>query len=249
MVGRIRSACALVALLLQAFVVTAATAAEPVDLLLVLAADVSRSVDAAKFKLQRDGYAAAITDPRVVEAVRSGPHGRIAICFVEWSGVVSQKLVVDWMAVGDAVSANAFADRVVEAPRSFADRTSISAGIDFAMEQLGRAPFEASRRTIDVSGDGTNNGGRDVAAARDDAVAKGVTVNGLVILSAEPLPWNPGHTHPPGGLGAYYRDNVVGGPNAFVMEAQDFAAFGKSLVNKLVAEIAARPAARRAFLP
>ena len=248
MVGRIRSMCALAALLLQAFV-SAAAAGEPVDLLLVLAADVSRSVDAGKFKLQRDGYAAAVTDPRVVEAIRSGPRGRIAVCFVEWSGVVSQKLVVDWMAVGDATTANAFADRLVEAPRSFADRTSISAGIDFAMEQFGRAPFEAPRRTIDVSGDGTNNGGRDVSAARDDAVAKGVTINGIVILSAEPLPWNPGHTHPPGGLGAYYHNNVVGGPNAFVMEAQDFAAFGKSLVNKLVAEIAALPPARHALLP
>jgi len=224
----------------------AARAAEKVDLLLVLASDVSRSVDAEKFELQRRGYGHALSDPRVIEAIRSGTNGRIGVCFMEWSGVMSQKLVIDWTAIGSADSARQFGDRILEAPRSFTDRTSISAAIDFAMTQLEHAPFEAARRTIDVSGDGTNNSGRDVTAARDEAVAKGVTINGLVILSERPLAWNPEHTNPPGGLENYYRQNVIGGPRAFVMAAQDFNAFGQALINKLIAEVAANGTRRMA---
>ena len=217
----------------------AALASEPVDLLLVLASDVSRSIDAVKFKLQRDGYIAAISNPRVLEAIRSGPQGRIAICFVEWSGIGAQKVVIDWMLIDGEKAAQDFASQLEEAPRSFADRTSISGGIDFAMAQLEHAPFQAARHTIDVSGDGTNNSGRDVTAARDDALAQGVTLNGLVILSDQPLSWNADHTNPPGGLEAYYRNNVVGGPNAFVMVAQNFNTFGQAILNKLIAEVAA----------
>ena len=222
---------------------TAARATEPVDLLLVLASDVSRSVDAPKFQLQRDGYAAAITDPRVLDAISSGRNGRIAVCFVEWSGVGAHKVVIDWTIINDAASARQFSDQLTELPRSFADRTSISGGIDFSVVQLERAPHTSSRRTIDVSGDGTNNSGRDVTQARDDAVAKGITINGLVILSEKPLPWNPEHTNPPGGLPNYYRDNVIGGPGAFVMVADSFNSFGRAILNKLVAEIAMAPAA------
>jgi len=224
----------------------AAAAAEVADLLLVLAADVSRSVDYQKFQLQREGYAAAMADPRVIEAIRSGPHGRIAVSFVEWSGFGAQKLVVDWTAIGDAASARAFGERVREAPRSFADRTSISGGIDFAVQQIERSAFNAGRRVIDVSGDGTNNAGRDVELARNDAVAKGIVINGLVILSERPIPWNPEHTNPPGGLAHYYRERVIGGPGSFVMVAEDFNAFGRAITNKLVAEIAQMPPPRRA---
>jgi hypothetical protein len=218
-----------------------ARAAEAVDLLLVLASDVSRSVDTAKFQLQREGYAAAMQNPRVIEAIKSGPHGRIAICFIEWSGQTSQKLVIDWTIISDAASARKIADQMIELPRAFADRTSISAGIDFAMAQLARAPFTAPRRTIDVSGDGTNNSGRDVAAARDEAIAKGVVINGLVILSDTPLPWNPEHTNPPGGLGEYYKRNVIGGPGAFVTVAESHNSFGQAIIKKMIAEIAAAP--------
>ena len=230
-------------LLAMAAWLPSASAAEGVDLLLVLAADVSRSVDQPKFQLQREGYAAAISDPRVLDAIMSGPNRRIAVCFVEWSGQGNQKLVVDWTMISDANSARAFGDQLAEAPRSFADRTSISGGIDFAMSQLERAPYESQRRTIDVSGDGTNNSGRDVISARDAALAKGVTINGLVILSERPIPWNPEHTNPPGGLPNYYRDNVIGGPGAFVMVAENFSSFGQALISKLIAEIAqAKPA-------
>jgi hypothetical protein len=216
-------------------------ATEPVDLLLVLAADVSRSVDGPKFQLQRDGYAAALINPRVLDAIRSGPHARIAVCFVEWSGATAQKVIVDWSIIKDEESARQFGDRLIETPRPFAERTSISAAIDFSVSQLARAPFSASRRTIDVSGDGTNNSGRDVRTARDDANAKDITINGLVILSDRPLTWNPEHTNPPGGLANYYRDNVIGGVGAFVMVAEDFQSFGKAMINKLIAEIALAP--------
>ena len=123
-------------------------------------------------------------------------------------------------------------------PRSFADRTSISGGIDAAVAELGRAPFTADRRTIDVSGDGTNNAGRDIALARDEALALGITINGLAILSETPLPWNPEHTNPAGGLTKYYRDNVIGGPGSFVIEAKDFSSFGQAIIKKMIAEIA-----------
>jgi hypothetical protein len=216
----------------------AACAAEEVDLLLVLSSDVSRSVDAPKFKLQRDGYAAAIVNPRVIQAIRSGALGKIAISFVEWSGVGAQKIVIDWTIIRDEATAKDFSAQVIEAPRAFADRTSISGGIDFAMAQLARAPFTSNRRTIDVSGDGTNNSGRDVVDARDEALAKGVTINGLVILSERPMSWNADHTNPPGGLDAYYRNNVIGGPGAFVMVAENFSSFGQAILNKLIAEIA-----------
>jgi hypothetical protein len=215
-----------------------ARAAEEVDLLLVLSSDVSRSVDAPKFKLQRDGYAAAIVNPRVIQAIRSGALGKIAVSFVEWSGVGAQKIVIDWTIIRDEATAKDFSAQVIEAPRAFADRTSISGGIDFAMAQLARAPYQSSRHTIDVSGDGTNNSGRDVVDARDEALAKGVTINGLVILSERPMSWNADHTNPAGGLDNYYRNNVIGGPGAFVMVAENFSSFGQAILNKLIAEIA-----------
>jgi hypothetical protein len=224
-----------------ALVPGAALAGEPVDLLLVLAADVSRGIDATKFNLQRNGYAAAISDPRVLDIIRSGHNGRIGLMFVEWSGIGAQKVVIDWTMIGDADSAKEFGDRLVEAPRSFADRTSISGGIEFAMAQLARAPYDSARRTIDISGDGTNNAGRDVMALRDEAVGKGITVNGLVILSENLLSWNPDHTNPPGGLANYYRNNVIGGPGAFVTVAENFNSFGQAIIGKMLAEVAQAP--------
>jgi hypothetical protein len=238
----IHSAITLVALvLLQVllFQVASVRAAEPVDLLLVLSSDVSRSVDHPKFLLQREGYAAAVANAQVLEAIKSGPHGKIALSFIEWSGYGAQKVVIDWTTIDGAASARKFGDQLVELPRSFADRTSISGGIDFSVAQLTRSPFEAPRRTIDVSGDGTNNAGREVQLARDEALAKGIVINGLVILSDRQVPWNAEHTNPPGGLESYYRDNVVGGPGSFVMVAEDFQSFGRAIIKKMIAEIAA----------
>jgi hypothetical protein len=235
----------LLVLLLLFLAAPNARAAEPVDLLLVLAADVSRSVDQPKFQLQREGYAAAIADRKVLDAVTSGRHRRIAVCYVEWSGANSQQLVIEWALIDGPDAARKFGDQLLELPRSFAERTSISGGIDFAMTVLARAPYQAVRRTIDVSGDGTNNSGRDVTLARDEALAAGVTINGLVILSDRPMAWNPEHTNPPGGLPNYFRNNVVGGPGAFVIVAENFESFGQAIVRKLIAEIAeAGPPAR-----
>ena len=225
-----------------------ARAAEEVDLLLVLSSDVSRSIDTPKFKLQRDGYSSAIVNPRVVQAIRSGALGKIGVSLVEWSGVGAQKIVIDWTIIHDETSAKDFAAQVIEAPRAFADRTSISGGIDFAVAQLARSPYRAERHTIDVSGDGSNNSGRDASVARDEALAKGVTINGLVILTEQSLPFGADHTNPPGGLENYYRNNVVGGPGAFVMVAENFNSFGQAILNKLIAEIAANPYPKQAQL-
>lgn len=242
MIRLTRMALALAALVLLSAI--PGRAAEQVDLLLVLSSDVSRSVDHPKFLLQREGYAAAISDPQVLDAIKSGPHQKIAVCFVEWSGFGAQKLVVGWTKIDGAAAARKFGDQLLELPRSFADRTSISGGIDFSYAQFANAPFEAPRRTIDVSGDGTNNAGRDVRIARDEVVAQGVVINGLVILSDRPVPWNAEHTNPPGGLEKYYQDNVIGGPGAFVLVAENFQSFGRAIVKKLIAEIASLPSAR-----
>ena len=237
----VRCVLALVVLAVGPF--SPARAAEQVDLLLVLASDVSRSVDHPKFLLQRQGYAAAISDPRVLAAITSGPHQRIAVCFVEWSGWGAEKVVIDWTLIGDEASARLFGDQLLEAPRSFADRTSISGGLYFALKQLERAPHEAGRRAIDVSGDGTNNSGPEVTSARDEVLSKGVTINGLVILTPAPPSWMSEHTNPPGGIEKYYRDNVIGGPGAFVVVAENHNSFGQAVIRKLIAEIAELPRA------
>jgi hypothetical protein len=162
---------------------------------------------------------------------------------MEWASDQDQRVIVEWTRVGNPDEAKEVADRIRDAPRSFMGRTAIGAAIDFSMNLLSRSPFGAPRQIIDVSGDGTNNSGRDVTLARDAAIERGVIINGLVILSEIPLPTNPMHTHPPGGLTAYYENNVIGGPGAFVLEAQSFASFGQLLIQKLIKEIAALPPA------
>jgi Protein of unknown function (DUF1194) len=239
----IRCALTLVALALTQF--PFAHAAERVDLLLVLAMDVSRSMDQAKFQLQRQGYAAAISNSQVLKAITSGPYQKIAICFIDWSGPFEQKLVIDWSIIDSPAAASRFADLIVEAPRSFYNSTSIGSAIDFAAAQIARAPFEAERHAIDVSGDGTNNAGRDVRFFRDRAVANDIIVNGIVILTDIQFAQNPAHTNPPGGIEKYYRDNVIGGPGSFVMVAEDYNSFGRAMVKKLIAEIATDSAQRR----
>lgn len=230
----------MVALLIVAltFVSPAARASETVDLLLVLAADVSRSVTEPKFKLQREGAAAAITHPDVVKAITSGPNRRIAVIFVEWATAGQQNVVIEWTLIGSAAAARSFGDRLVEAPRSFVGSTSISGAIDFSVSELERAPFISQRRVIDISGDGNNISGRSVTDARDDAVAKGITINALVILTPLAESFRPEHTNPPGGLEKYFRDNVIGGPGAFTVVAEGHESFGRALQKKLIQEIA-----------
>ena len=223
-----------------------ARASDSVDMLLVLAADVSRSVTEPKFKLQREGAAAAISHPDVVRAITSGPNWRIAVCFVEWAAVGMQNVIVDWTVIGSDSAARGFGDRLIEAPRSFAGSTSISDAIDFAVSQLNRAPFTSERRVIDVSGDGTNNSGRAVTDARDDAVAKSITINALVILTPLAESFRPEHTNPAGGLEKYFQDNVIGGSGAFTVVAEGHESFGRALTKKLIQEIAGLPRRRLA---
>ena len=213
-------------------------------MLLVLAADVSRSVTEPKFRLQREGAAAAITHPDVVKAITSGPNRRIAVCFVEWATAGQQSVIVDWTAIGSAAAARSFGDKLIEAPRSFAGSTSISGAIDFSVSQLERAPFSSERRVIDVSGDGNNNSGRSVTDARDDALEKGITINALVILTPLSESFRPEHTNPPGGLEKYFQDNVIGGSGSFTVVAEGHEAFGRALTKKLIQEIAGLPGHR-----
>ena len=212
--------------------------AQNTDLLLVLAADVSRSIDEGEFDLQRKGYAAALSDPRVLAAIRGGTNGTIAVCFVEWSGAGEQLVVVDWTVIRDDEDAGALAATLLAAPRSFIGRTSISGAIDFAMERFAAANPHGNRHIIDISGDGTNNSGRPVTEARDQALAEGVTINGLAIINDRPNPGYAFHTQPPGGLPEWYRQNVIGGPGAFLHVIEDFRSFADAMSNKLVSEIA-----------
>ncbi len=221
---------------------TLAAAAEPVDVMLVLVTDVSRSVDDSEFTLEKQGYGTALSDPQVMAAIRGGAVGQIAISYVEFAGSFEVRTVVDWHVVRDAASAAAFLGEMQAAPRSYWGRTSISAGIDHAMRLLGDAGFEAQRRVIDVAGDGTNNAGRDVTEARDDAVRAGVTINGLAIINEHPVSYTFAHVQPPGGLTNWYDENVAGGAGHFVVEVRSFQAFGEAMTRKLINEIAdARP--------
>lgn len=218
-----------------------AAAPEGVDIALVLAADVSRSITSDEFQLQRQGYAKAITDPDVVKAIEGGSLGAIALTFVEWSGSDEQKIVVDWSIVHDDASAKQFADALLAAPRAFYGRTSISAALDFAMDRLKASGVKAERHVIDVSGDGTNNAGRPLEDARAAALAAGVTINGLAIINETGGMYGgfSGHTQPSGGLPNWYHDNVTGGPGSFLLTVEDFATFGEAMTKKLLNEIAA----------
>ncbi len=216
----------------------AAWAAQPVDVALVLVTDVSRSIDDSEFDLEKKGYAAALTSKEVLAAIQGGVAGAIAVSYIEFASAGEVKTVLDWTVIRDDGSAASVARQLTEAPRSFFGRTAISAGIDAAMQRLTEAPVEAARRVIDVCGDGTNNAGRDVAAARDDAVRAGIVINGLAIINDHPVSWTYAHVQPPGGLANYYRENVAGGPGSFVLEIHDFHSFGEGMVRKLVSEIA-----------
>jgi hypothetical protein len=232
----------LAAVALLACLAAGTACAEPVDLELVLAADVSRSITEEEFVLQRRGYAAAFLDPRVLQAIQAGRYGAIAVTFVEWSSSDEQLVVADWTVLRDGETAGGFADRLLAAPRSFQSRTSISAAIDFALRHFAASGTESNRRVIDISGDGTNNAGRDVTAARDEAVAAGVTINGLAIINENPEgPYALMHVRPPEGLPEYYRRNVMGGPTSFVLQVTGFNSFADAVVEKLLQEIAGTP--------
>lgn len=209
--------------------VAQAQAQTPVDLNLVLAVDVSGSVNETRFELQRRGYAAAFRDPLVVQAIAASTHQAIAVAMVQWTGPTLHVVVVDWTLVHDQPSANALAATFEAMPRQlFGGGTSVSGAIDFSMQLLAKSPYRGERRIIDISGDGANNRGRPAALARDEAVKAGVVINGLPILGLEP------------DLDGYYRENVIGGPGAFVITAQGYDNFAEAIRDKLVNEIARR---------
>jgi Protein of unknown function (DUF1194) len=212
-----------------------------VDMALVLVTDVSRSIDDSEFKLEKDGYSSAFTNPKVIEAIQGGPTGKIAVAYTEFASSFEVRTVLDWTVISDKASAQAFADKLGAAPRSFWGRTAISAGVDQAVQLLSETGMNATRRVIDVCGDGTNNAGREIADARDDAVKLGITINGLAIINDHPVSWTFAHVQPPGGLANYYRQNVTGGTGSFVLEIHDFSTFGDAMTRKLVNEIAAKP--------
>src|SRR5215468_11489169 len=225
--GSIRSAAAALLLALVAPVPPAA-AQTGADLQLVLAVDASGSVDQIRFELQKRGYVAAFRHARVLQAIRSGPNRAIAVTMVQWTGPALQIQVAGWGLVGDEESAAAFAGAIERAPRQlFGGGTSISGAIDYAATLFATSPFQASRRVIDVSGDGSNNRGRAVTLARDAAVAAGIGINGLPILALEP------------DLDRYYYENVIGGAGAFVVAAQNYETFADAILKKLIIEIAA----------
>lgn len=207
----------------------------PVDLELVLAIDVSGSVDVEEALLQRDGYLGALTHPDVIRAIQGGYRGAIAVTYVEWAGAGYRTIVADWSAVRDAASARDAAQRIAQVPITRGMYTSISGVIDFAVPLFDGNGFDGVRRVIDISGDGANNEGRLVTRARDAAVAARVTVNGLPIVNDRINPF--GRRQIPD-LDLYYRACVIGGPGAFIVVAEGFGAFARAIRRKLISEIA-----------
>ena len=197
-----------------------------VDLVLVLALDVSDSVDTREFDLQRSGLANAFRHPTVIEAIRRGPSRRIAVTAVQWSGYQDQFVSVPWQIVEDAASAAAFAKHLADMPRRYPNGyTHIAGAIEFSTKLVATAPYLAERRVVDISGDGENNVNIPPRAARDAAVRAGVTVNGLAVVNEARR------------LVEYYRHNVIGGPGAFVMSARDYDDYAEAMLRKLLREI------------
>ena len=197
-----------------------------VDVALVLAVDSSGSISEQRLTMQIQGYVDALRHPSFVEAVEGGRRGQIGLTYVTWTDARRQEQVVPWRVIKDQLSANAFAQAIHDALRPLPGWTSISGAIDFCTGLLLSCGYVATRRVIDISGDGANNDGRPVTEARDAAVAAGVTINGLPIIEVEP------------NLEQYYRDNVIGGPDAFVVVAGESAAFGSAILRKLLVEVA-----------
>ena len=197
-----------------------------VDLTLVLAVDASGSVDDDRFELQKQGYAKAFLNPRVLNAIKNGNEGAIAVSMVQWTGPTLHVIMVPWTVIRDQRSAQAAAALISASPRQiFGGGTSLSGAIDFSVLMLNASPYRGERKVIDISGDGSNNLGRPAEQARDEAVKMGVRINGLPILSVEP------------DLDQYFRSSVIGGPGAFIIPVKDYNAFGEAIMRKLVQEI------------
>jgi hypothetical protein len=208
-----------------------------VSVTLVLAVDTSGSVSMDRFELQKRGYAAAFRNPQVLNAIRSLGTQSIAVTMFQWTGPFLHIVVADWTLVKDPTGAAAFANAIDAAPRKlFGGGTSISGAVDYARTLLAQSPYKGARRIIDVSGDGSNNSGRPAEMARDEAVADGVGINGLPILTVEP------------DLDHYYFTHVIGGPGAFMVPVANYDNFADAILKKLINEIAAEPAPDQIFV-
>ena len=225
----------LIALLLSCLVLPTAGRAQQgvsVDVQLVLAVDSSGSIDAGEFRLQMEGLAAAFRNPMILEAIRRGPIGAIAVTLVEWSSVDQQHQSVAWSMISDEESMALFADQLAVAPRFIpGGSTSVSDALAYAGRMFDKSGFISDRRVIDVSGDGANNSGMPPDPVRDRLVEAGVVINGLAILNDEP------------NLKDYYAASVIGGPGAFVLVAENYETFSNAILSKLIQEIASLPTA------
>ena len=206
-----------------------------VDLALALAIDISGSIDPDEAKLQREGYVQAFRDPVIVKAILGGSHGRIAVAYYEWSDAWVQRLLIDWTLLDSEAAIKSFTTRLANAPISIARRTSISGAIRYAIPLFGRSPFEAERKVLDISGDGSNNDGGLVTDMRYEALKERIVINGLPIMNDRPNPFGfPSETD----LDKYYLHCVTGGPRSFVEVAQNFEDFPRAVRKKLLQEVA-----------
>jgi len=205
-----------------------------VDVELVLAVDISYSMDLDELALQREGYALAVTSPEFMRALKSGPIGKVAITLFEWAASSDQKIIIPWRVIDGPESAGAVAAEILKSPLRRASRTSISGAINYAMPLFDENPYKGIRRVIDVSGDGPNNNGVPVTVARDAALEKGITINGLPIMVKE---LNAATMDIPN-LDLYYEDCVIGGPGSFVVSIKSKEKFAEAIRTKLVLEVA-----------
>ena len=215
-----------------------AAADQPVDLELVLAVDVSRSMDYDELQVQRDGYVAAFRNSEVIDAITKGVIGSIAVTYIEWSGAFFQQIVIPWRVIANRDDAEAFASALEAAPITRERGTSISGGLLFSARQFGANQIEGTRQTVDVSGDGPNNDGLPVAPMRDQIVDQGITINGLPIR-IRPTQLFGGIDI--GNLDTYYEDCVIGGPGSFMLTVDGVDRFETAIRRKLVLEIAGLP--------
>jgi len=212
-----------------------------VDVELVLAVDVSYSMDMDELAIQREGYAQAIVSKEFLQALKTGPNGKVSITYFEWAASSDQKIIIPWRVIDGPETADAVANEIMKTPIRRASRTSISGAINFAMPLFDDNPYRGLRRVIDISGDGPNNNGGPVTVARDAAIEKGVTINGLPIMVKEPSY----STMDIDNLDFYYEDCVIGGPGAFVVTIKDRDKFKEAIRTKLVLEVADRTPERR----
>ena len=207
----------------------------PVDIELILAVDVSGSVDWQEAALQRDGYVQVIKSPEFVSAIKSGFLGKIAVTYIEWAGEGYQTPVIDWRLIKDQASASAFADTLAKAPIDTGPWTSISNIIQYSVPLFGANDYQGTRRIIDISGDGPNNSGSLVTGARDVAARKGITINGLPIINDR---LQPSGRKQIADLDKYYASCVIGGPRVFLVVAHSFKDFARAIRRKMIFEIA-----------